>query len=133
MTDDITFPGQVDRAQIIDGLRQLADYLAAHPAVPVAPYGWDLLVSSHRDTDTEGIAEIDRIAAILGVTVKDDTSNGGHYTAARAFGPISYQAFHISARSKAAYRAYMTYADHVTPDNTDTEAEADADDPPQAA
>jgi hypothetical protein len=133
MTDDITFPGQADRAQIIGGLHQLADYLAAHPAVPVAPYGWDLLISSHRDTDPEGTAEIDRIAAILGVTVKDDTPSGGYYTAAKAFGPISYQAFHISARSKAAYRAYMTYADHVTPDDYDTEVEPDADDPPQAA
>lgn len=28
------------RTQVIDGLRQLADYLQDHPGVPVNEYGW---------------------------------------------------------------------------------------------
>ena len=134
MSTHFEFPNQVSREDITKGLRQLADYLDAHPAVPVAPYGWDLLVSTHLENDPEGIAEIDHIAALLGVTVDDQTSAGGHYTATRAFGPITYSAFHILTRSKAAYRAYMTYADCVVPDDTDDDTtNDDADDPPQAA
>ncbi|GEM_PF-532922 len=127
MTSRITFPNQATRAQITAGLRQLADYLDTNPALPLAPYGWDLLVSTHDDTDTAGIAEVDRIAAILGVPVRDEIADGGHYTAIKAFGLITYQAFHIPARSKAAYRAHITDDDHATPDDTS------ADDPPQAA
>jgi len=32
----------IARAQIIDGLRQLADYLDHHPDIPVNEYSWDL-------------------------------------------------------------------------------------------
>ena len=97
----LTFPNPVAPAQITDGLRQLADYLDAHPDIPLAPYGWDLLVSTHCDNDTEGRAEVDRIAAILGVPPDDDTADGGHYTAARSFGPVKYYAFHIPASHRA--------------------------------
>jgi hypothetical protein len=131
MTTPSTLPGQVARSDITSGLRQLADYLDANPAIPVAPYGWDLMVGTHTSDDRAGVAEIDRVAADLGVAVYDDTANGGHYNVTRSFGPISYTAFHISARSKAAYRAYMTYADCVLPDDDGTSD--DADDPPQAA
>jgi hypothetical protein len=98
----ITFPHPVTRGQITTGLRQLADYLDAHPAIPVAPYGWDLIVSTHCDNDPEGMAEVDRIAAILGVQPEDDTPDGGHYTARKVFGPIAYYAFHIPASHRAA-------------------------------
>jgi hypothetical protein len=130
MTTPATFPGQAPRADIITGLRRLADYLDTHAEIPVAPYGWDLLVSTHTSDDPGGKAEIDRIAALLDVPVRDETDAGGHCNATRAFGPITYTAFHIPASSKAAYRAYMTYADCVTPDDDGSD---DADDPPQAA
>ncbi len=120
--------GEVSRADITAGLRQIADYLDAHPDLPAAPYGWDLLVATHGDTDTEAAAEVDRIAAILGVPVDDQTRDGGHYTANKTFGPITYRAFHITARSKAAHRAHMTYADAVTPEDP-----GELEDPPQAA
>lgn len=114
----LTFPNPVPRSQITDGLRQLADYLDAHPGIPLAPYGWDLLVSTHCDNDTEGRAEVDRIAAILGVPADDDTAAGGHYTAARSFGPVKYNAFHIPGWQKA----------RITSD-----ADPAEDQPPQAA
>lgn len=115
-------PRPATRCQITAGLRQLADYLDAHPDVPVAPYGWDLLVSTQASSDADGVARIDAIAAVLGVPVQDERPDHGHYSAVRAFGPVAYSAFHIPARSKAIHRARMTYADSVTPD-----------DPPQAA
>ncbi len=117
-----SFPDPIARDQITTGLRQLADYLDNHPDIPVAPYGWDLLVATHLDSDTHGIAEIDRVAAILGVPAENEIPDNGHYSALRAFGPITYRAFHIPAKKQAIYRAHMTYADSVTPD-----------DPPQAA
>jgi hypothetical protein len=114
----IDFPNTATRTQITTGLRTLADYLDAHPDIPLAPYGWDLLVSTHTNDDTEGKAEIDRIAAILGVHVEDDTADDGHYTVVRAFGPIAYRAFHIPARRKTRHKVCRT---------------GQADDPPQAA
>ena len=33
-----------ERAAVVAGLRALASYLAANPAVPVPPYGWEVLV-----------------------------------------------------------------------------------------
>jgi hypothetical protein len=124
MTTPAKFPNPVPRDQIITGLHQLADYLDTHPTIPVAPYGWELLVGTHSTTDPDGLAEIDRIAAHLGVIPDDQITDGGHYAAIKTFGPITYRAFHIPARSRAIHRAFMTYADSVIPD---------PDDPPQAA
>ena len=127
MTNPDLFPNLTPRDQLTAGLRQLADYLDTHPAIPVATFGWDLYVSTCGASDHDGIAAIDRIAEALGVTVDDDRATGGHYTATKTFGPVSYGAFHIPARRRAAHRALMTYYDSITPDD------AGPDDPPQAA
>jgi hypothetical protein len=120
--NDITAPRKTTRTEVTAGLRQLADYLDTHPDIPVAIYGWDLLIQAHGDNDTAKSTELDRIAAILGVPVDHKSAEGGHYTAVRSFGPITYHAYYVTARAKAAYQAYMTYADAVIPD-----------DPPEAA
>lgn len=111
----LTFPHPATRAQITDGLRQLADYLDTHPGIPLSPYGWDLLVSTRCDNDTEGRAEIDRIAAILGVPADDDTASRGHYTAARSFGPVRYFAYHIPAYQKARFTSDTDRAEDQPP------------------
>src|ERR1700728_1099586 len=108
------------RTQIVNGLRQLANYLDTHPDVPVNEFGWDLLSCTRETTDAAGMAEVDRIAAILGVQVRDDTPEGGHYTAAKTFGRITYEAIHVTTRRRAAHQALMSYADAVTPDDPDT-------------
>jgi hypothetical protein len=115
------YPSRSQRAEIIDGLRQVADYLDTHPGAPVAPYGWDLMDFPPRGTDAEGRAAVDQVAAVLGVTPHDDTE-GGHYTAARTFGRIRYRYVHISARRRASYEAWSTYDGAVTPDPGTTEA-----------
>jgi hypothetical protein len=106
------------RTQTISGLRQLADYLDQHPDIPVAQFGWGLMTFARRDDDAAGQAEVDQVADILGAQVHDDTANGGHYTAARTFGRITYEFIHVTARSRALHRAHMSYADAVTPDDT---------------
>jgi hypothetical protein len=118
MTDQIrrVIPGDlIERAQVIAGLRQLAAYLDQHPDVPVCPFGWDLNVYPRQATEAQNRAEVDRIAAILAVTATDQTSTGGHYTAARTFGRITYQATYIPDRRMAAHDAWMSYRDCVQP------------------
>jgi hypothetical protein len=116
------------RTQVIDGLRQLADYLQDHPGVPVNEYGWNLNAYPLKDDETAGRAEVDRVADILGVQADDQTSDGGHYTAAKTFGRITYEVIHVTARRQAAYHALMSYAGAITPDDTKA-----ADDSPEAA
>ncbi|MGD0936116.1 MAG: hypothetical protein ABR922_16280 [Streptosporangiaceae bacterium] len=68
------------REQFITGLRELAAYLDAHPAMPVPTYGTD--ISVHTDhTEDGGRGQVAHIAAMLGATITDDTRNGGHLTA----------------------------------------------------
>jgi hypothetical protein len=85
-----------ERAALIGGLRGLADYLESNPEVPAPSYptvymfppdgGW-----------AEMRAEIDAIAARLDVIARETA--GGHYVAARSFGPIEYRAVAIPPKS----------------------------------
>lgn len=106
------------RHQTIAGLRALADFLEATPDVPVAEYGREYTLYTRDCHDTCGRAEVDRIAALLGVPVTDDTDRDGHYTAERAFGRIVYRIVHIPARRTAEYEARNSYRDNITLDPT---------------
>jgi hypothetical protein len=113
----------VDRAHLITGLRQLADYLDTHPAIPVTASGWDLLSFPQRHGDDQAErAEVDRVADLLGREVCDDTTYGGHYVAARTFGPVTYRFVHVPARRRALHKAHMSYTNAVTPDESLEEA-----------
>jgi hypothetical protein len=103
---------------MVGGLRQLADWLDDHPDAPVCPFGWDLNVYTPAD-EVGGRAEVDEIAALLGAEVTDETARGGHYTAERSFGLITYRAVHIPSRQVATHRALMSYRDCVTPEGTE--------------
>jgi len=117
-------PGDlIARTQVIGGLRQLADWLDAHPDVPVSPFGWDVHVyPSYSASEAERRAEVDRIAAILGVPVRDDTADAGHYTATRVFGRVAYEAVCVPDQRRAAHRALMSYDGAITPDHANVEA-----------
>jgi hypothetical protein len=105
------------RAQVISGLRQLADYLDQHADIPVNEYGWSLMTFTRRDTDdAAGQAEVGQVANILGAQIHDDTASGGHCTATRTFGRITYEFIHVTARSRAVHNAFMSYANAVNPD-----------------
>jgi hypothetical protein len=115
---DMTVPGDLlARAKVIAGLRQLADYLAQHPDLPVNAYGWDLAAyPSIRDSESARRAEVDRIAATLDAPVTDERGTGGHYFTARCFGLVTYQAISVSDERRAAYNALMSYSANVTPE-----------------
>ena len=103
------------RADLISGLHALADFLDANPALPVPEFSADLLVHV-RGTDAEQRAEVDRVAGLLGVSVDDRTARGGHYTAARGFGPVEYRCVAIPAKVMALHEARRTYAHSIIPD-----------------
>jgi hypothetical protein len=110
--NDPVIPGDLlARAKVISGLRQLADFLENHPALPVNIYGWDLSAHPALHLAEAGRrAEVDRIASILGVPVTDNTSDGGHYTADRTFGLITYRAICVTDQRRAAHDALMSYS-----------------------
>ena len=83
-----------ERARVIAGLRDLADFLDRHPQVP-APLFTDLLVFPPSGNDAEMFTEIDVIAARIGTTASDADSPAGHYSAVRDFGPVQYRAVAI--------------------------------------
>jgi hypothetical protein len=97
-------------------LRELADYLDAHPDLPVPDYesGAEVHISVLDGGDDERRAEVDRIAAVLGVPAH--TTPAGAYLVRRTFGGrVRYSAAMVPAEYMARYNAEMTYAGAVTP------------------
>jgi hypothetical protein len=88
----VTSTTPVARAQFINGLRDLANFLGAHFGYPV-PEAADLLVFADGNSYAERRAVVDRLALLLGVTPAD---NLGHYSAGRDFGPVKYRLVAVS-------------------------------------
>jgi hypothetical protein len=103
------------RQAFITGLRDLAWYLASHPAVPVPRYGTEILLSAD-STDDDGCAQVDHFGRQLGVTPEDDLAQCGRYSAVRSFGPVGYRMTAISEHAMARYHAETSYTGCVTPD-----------------
>jgi len=87
----MTYAGSSERAALIRGLRDLADYLNSSAEIP-APVYTDLFIFPPAGTDAERHAEIDVIAARLGETPQTIC---GHYVVSRFFGPVQYRAVAI--------------------------------------
>src|SRR5436190_2725938 len=103
------------RQAFITGLRDLADYLASHPAVAIPAHGTEILLSA-ASADDGGCAQADYFARQLGVPVCNELACGGHYRAARSFGPVGYRMTAISEAAMARYHAHDSYSGCVTPD-----------------
>ena len=88
-----TDPGA--RGRFIRALRELAEFLDRHPAIPVPKTGETITVHAS-STGDGGRAQVDHIAALLGADIRDETARGGHYWATRQFGPIGYEIAAIS-------------------------------------
>ena len=92
----MTFADPTERAHLIRGFRGLADYLESIPELPAPVYSTVYAFPARGDwagmcADIEAIAEFLRVPAGL--------TEGGHYVAARAFGPVEYRAVAIPPRS----------------------------------
>ena len=103
------------RQTFITGLRDLADYLDQHPAVPVPAYGTEVYLSAS-STDDGGCAQVSQFARQLGIIPPKTISYSGHYEAARQFGPVGYRMTAISDHAMARHYAHESYHGYVTPD-----------------
>lgn len=82
-----------ERGRFIAGLRDLANYLDANPAIP-SPRDITVHVFPPDGSNAEMLAEIDAIAGRIGATPNNDSPRG-HYCAIRDFGPVQYRAVAI--------------------------------------
>ena len=74
-----------ERDAVVAGLRALAGYLAANPAVPIPPRGWD--VSVHAEgTDSEQFSQVDLVSEIMGEHPVDQRAATGHHHVERSSG-----------------------------------------------
>ena len=103
------------RQAFITGLRDLADYLDRHPAVPVPAYGTEIHLCAS-STDDGGCAQVSHFARHTGATVENSLPRSGHYEAVRSFGPVGYRMTAISDAAMARHHAADTYYGCVTPD-----------------
>jgi len=104
------------RLEFIAGLRALADYLAANPAVPTPLHG-DVITVHLDSTEEGGAVQVRQAARALGATVADETSYGGHFYTERSFGRIGYRIVSIPDTCMARHRAPWSYAGSVDPDD----------------
>jgi hypothetical protein len=110
----------LERDAVVAGLRALAGYLAANPAVPIPPYGWDVSVHA-KGTDSEQFSQVDLVSEIMGERPVDQRATIGHHHVERSFGPITYRFVGISERRMGQHHAWVSYADSVVPDESSAE------------
>ena len=108
---------RTDRAALIAGLRSLADFIEANPAVPVPSFlSAHVSISAPGADDDEKRAFVDTTAAALGTTA-DYVDYSGHYVTSRSFGPAEFRVFAIPAAVHARYDALNSYRDSVRLDD----------------
>ncbi|WP_320773562.1 hypothetical protein [Streptomyces sp. CRN 30] len=76
-----------DRAAFLAGLRELTDFLTAHPAA-VVPRHMSVVVLVDAPDPAARQRGVQSVAAPLGVPTED--IGRGYYDARRDFGPVSY-------------------------------------------
>jgi hypothetical protein len=89
----MTYADPTERAALISGLRELADFLESNPDVPAPAYN-DLLVFPPGVSDDEKRREVDVIASLIG-SGAENFSSYRHYQTSRRFGPVEYRAIAI--------------------------------------
>jgi hypothetical protein len=82
------------RTDMVAGLRALADFLEANPAVPIPRYGYAFGVSTS-GSDEQKRSQVKFASLAIGEEVTDDTQQG-HYWTQRRFGSVSYRIVAIS-------------------------------------
>ena len=87
---------------LITQLYGLIHLLESRPQLPVQPFG-----CTNVQVDAESVAEVDAVAADLGVTAEWNTDRT-HYSAVYKVGrEVSYRAVFIKSAHMAAYREHM--------------------------
>ena len=103
-----------DRADLIAGLRSLAEWLETNPAIPASTAGVNLQHSILHVDDEGGLAEATRIAGLAGVPLK--AVEDSEYSATVPFGRyVAYYAVHICRKRYSRSIAHHSYHGAVTP------------------
>ncbi|WP_424536688.1 hypothetical protein ACOZ38_45065 [Sphaerisporangium viridialbum] len=110
-----------DRLAVINGLRDLADFLDTNPDVP-APWGPISIYFYPLGTDEEIRAQVDHVARLLGSDVDADELAVDHYSTGITFGIAEYKAVGLLASSRARWAARRSYEDSITLDTDPTNA-----------
>lgn len=101
------------RQAFVAGLRELADFLAANPAVAVPDHSAEKIILTPYGSDEECERAIDAFAEAVGAEVDDDRAGTGKYSAAREFGMVRYEAFTYTAAVMAESAARRSYEKNV--------------------
>lgn len=103
---------QPDRAALVAGLHELAQFYEQHPEVPVVRYP-DFLHCVMGEDDEAGAAEVRAIAAALGLRAEMDTHTtrvGTH------FGSVAFKAYYHTRADMAEYEDRISYTTVVQTD-----------------
>jgi hypothetical protein len=92
-------------ADLVAGLRKLADFIEANPGLPVPR--WVHVTHFPDGADPEQHEEVDRVADILGRETSWN-SERTQYTVSRSFGPVTYKAVLVLKAEKNRYQAHMS-------------------------
>ncbi|MEU4235512.1 hypothetical protein AB0F17_65575 [Nonomuraea sp. NPDC026600] len=106
------------RRELITSLRALATFLDSHPQLPVPRYGQvrvlvHTLYETDATTEAEAIAEVERVAALLGVA---PTVEHGHHVVCVELGVLCYEVLHVTQAAMVRRHALDSYRDAITLD-----------------
>ncbi|GGY88399.1 hypothetical protein [Streptomyces poonensis] len=86
-----------DRAAFLAGLRELVDFLTAHPTAAV-PRGASVIVLVDASDSAARRDGVESVAAPLGMPTED--VGRGYFDARREFGPISYSVIGVPPKER---------------------------------
>ena len=101
----------VEREQVIADLHAVADYLNAHPELPISPYGGLDVVFFASGDDQAQERHVAEVAEAMGVGPRRE---GEHFIVQRSFGRSAYRVVAIPAEARARHEALMTYRSNFT-------------------
>lgn len=107
------------RRALITGLRDLADFLEANPAIPLPHGPVRVTYVPERAADAEMCAEIDRIATLLKAPIDARFLARGHYVTGLDFGPVRYEAVAIFTGTRIRPEAFDSVAGCASPGTGD--------------
>jgi hypothetical protein len=90
------------RAELVAGLRALADFLEASPAAPIPRHGHMFSVSTS-GSDEQKRSQVMFAGLAIGQDVTDNAQDGQCWTQ-RRFGPVSYRVFAVSEAAQQRYK-----------------------------
>ena len=101
------------RAGFTRDLRSLADFLDAHPDLPVGAFSGFDVVYFPSGTDEAQVEEVERVAGLLAALPQRE---GEHYVCQHRIGRAAYRVVAIPEETRARHRALMSYADNLRPE-----------------